>query len=272
MAIDMKGEIGGVKKVYIYGGAGILIVTIGVVYYRSKKTAAAAAANATTATVTDPAGNVCAALSPTSGYCPGSPQDLAYSGESGTPVGVDSSSDVGGQIIGYDQYGNPIYSGSGPTTNTGPGTFTNNAEWAQAAQTYLVDNEPSADPGAIGDALGAYIEGQPITAAQEQIVEQAIAFEGSPPVGGTNGNPPGIVTASGGTPPVTTTKVTVPRVVGDRVEDATSALSALGLASTFGTRKPNVPYWVTAQSPTAGTKVAAKSKVKLTISTKQPKG
>lgn len=198
------GKIGGIKKEYAYGAIAIGGIVIIVVYMRSKSQSSA---TNSTGTVTDPAGNVCAALSPSSGYCPGTPEDLAYAGNtatgSGGLVGSNSSSFVGGQIIGYDQYGNPIYSSNSGQGNVGPGTFTNNANWAQAAQSYLVENEPNADPGVIGAALGAYINGQPVTDAQRSIIEQAIAFEGAAPVVGTNGNPPGIVSmpSGGGNPP-----------------------------------------------------------------------
>lgn len=202
------GKIGGIKKEYAYGAIAIGGIVIIVVYMRSKSQSSA---TNSAGTVTDPAGNVCAALSPSSGYCPGTPEDLAYAGNtatgSGGLVGANNASYVGGQIIGYDQYGNPIYSSNSGQGNTGPGTFTNNASWAQAAQTYLIDNEPNADPGVIGAALGAYINGHAVTDAQRSIIEQAIAFEGSPPVAGTDGvHPPGIVQGSGGTgtpPPVT---------------------------------------------------------------------
>lgn len=185
------GKIGGVKKEYVYAGIAVAVVTLGVVYFRSKSSG-----SNSTGTVTDPAGNVCAALSPGSGYCPGTPEDLAYAGNtatgSGGLIGSDSSSFVGGQIIGYDQYGNPIYSSSSNQTGV-PGGFTNNAQWAQAAQQFLTDSDQNTNAETINDALGNYINGRPVTAAQRSIIQQAIAFEGMPPVGGTNGNPPGIV-------------------------------------------------------------------------------
>src|SRR5260370_42440857 len=100
MAIDLPGKdkIGGIKKEYVYIGGGLLLV-IGVVIVRSRN--AKAAASTSTGTVTDPAGNVCAAFNPVTGYCPGTPNDLANS----TLQGRNSASYVGGQIIGYDQYG-----------------------------------------------------------------------------------------------------------------------------------------------------------------------
>lgn len=189
-----KGTIGGLKKQYVYGGLAIGGVVIAVVYFRSKQQST----TNSTGTVTDPAGNVCAALSPSSGYCPGTPEDLAYAGNtatgSGGLVGSDSSSFVGGQIIGYDQYGNPIYSSNSGQGNTGPGTFSNNASWGQAALTAITDAEPNANPATILNALGLYENGEDVgTDANRSIILQAIALMGYPPVAGPNGNPPGII-------------------------------------------------------------------------------
>lgn len=196
-----KATIGGIKKQYVYAGGAVLVIVVGVVYFRSKSQSQA---TNSTGTVTDPAGNVCAALSPSSGYCPGTPEDLAYAGNtatgSGGLVGSDSSSFVGGQIIGYDQYGNPIYSSNSGQGNTGPGTFTNNANWTQAAITQLTNNDPNANPGTISAALALYINGEDVGSdANRSIVEQAIAVMGYPPVSGTSGNPPGIVQKNQGT-------------------------------------------------------------------------
>lgn len=196
-----NGKIGGFKKEYVYAAAGIGGIVLVAVYIRSKKQAA----SNTTGTVTDPAGNVCAALSPSSGYCPGTPEDLAYAGNtatgSGGLVGSNNASYVGGQIIGYDQYGNPIYSSNSGQGNTGPGSFTSNANWVQAAMTYIVDAEPNANPATILTALGLYTNGEDIkTDANRSIIEQAIAAMGYPPIAGKSGNPPGIVQGhTGGT-------------------------------------------------------------------------
>jgi hypothetical protein len=189
------GKIGGVKKEYVYAGVAVGGVLLVVVYMRSKSKAAA-----TGATVTDPAGNVCAALNPSSGYCPGSPQDLSYTGTGSTLAGSNSASYVGGQIIGYDQYGNPIYSSS--TSQTGvPGAYTNDAQWTQAALISLQQADPSTSSEIISAALGAYINGVAATSDQQSIIQQAIALQGFPPVGGQNGYPPSIKNAPAATTP-----------------------------------------------------------------------
>lgn len=197
MAINLNGKIGGVDKKYVAAGGVLVAGVLVIVYFRAKKQTSSASSS-TTGGVTDPAGNVCDALDPNSGYCPGTPQDTAY--QQSTLANTNAGSYVGGQVIGYDQYGNPIYSSS-PTQTGVPGGFTNNAEWAQASQAYLTTNEPNADPGIIGIALGLYINGQGVTADQQQIIEQAIAFEGLPPVGGPGGFPPSIKTVNTPPPP-----------------------------------------------------------------------
>jgi hypothetical protein len=261
-----KGTIGGIKKEYVYIGGGLVVIVFAAVYYRSKKQADTASA---TGNVTDPAGNVCTALDPNSGYCPGSQEDLAYqgTGASGSLVGQDSSSYVGGQIIGYDQYGNPIYS-SGPNQNTGPGSFTNNAAWSQAAIEYMQGIDSNVDASVIAAALGAYVNGEAVTADQKSLVEQAIAFENYPPVAGKDGYPPQIkdvhTVIKPITPPTTIKKPVAPKpkvtkilardvtVSWARVPNATGYIVQLsgravfdmgdGIEHTFGNLTPNHHY------------------------------
>ena len=91
--------------------------------------------------------------------------------------------------------GNYVQAGNvGGTSDAAPGpqqppAFTSNSGWSQAAHDYLV-NVGGGDPGVIGTALGLYITGQPLSDAQKQIIDSAIAFEGYPPVAGSNGFPP----------------------------------------------------------------------------------
>jgi hypothetical protein len=92
--------------------------------------------------------------------------------------------------------------GGGSGASTLPQTsqgFTSNSQWSQAAQDYLVANT-GGDAGVIGAALGVYIGGQPATAAQKTIIEQAIAFQGLPPVAGLAGFPPSIRDAAAPAP------------------------------------------------------------------------
>lgn len=267
-----KGTIGGMKKQYVYAGGAVLLVLVAVVYYRSKQQSAQAASSTTGNMVTDPAGNTCTALDPNSGYCPGTAEDLAYQGNTINPLGMDSASSVGGQIIGYDQYGDPIYS-QGPTSNTGPGTFTNNAEWAQAALQYMIQNEPSANATTISTALGAYVNGQPVTDAQKNICEQAIAFEGLPPVAGPNGNPPNFVQGSN-PPPTGGTKLNMKLTA--RYNSIDVSWSAIAGASGYKVSVYAAPKWnlVTSQGTNntqltfGNLKSKTKYKVNVTANTK----
>jgi LysM repeat protein len=159
------------------------VVVIGL--YRSHKNSQAKAAAAASSTTS---GTTASNLDPATGLPSGSPEDIAA-------------------LQGQSQYANTTaygYASGGYSTNT-TGTlqgFTSNSQWAQAAQEYLTNyTAGSADPSTIAAALGAYITGSYVTAAQHTIIEQAIAFEGAPPQSGTNGYPPSINT----TPPSTGT-------------------------------------------------------------------
>jgi hypothetical protein len=96
------------------------------------------------------------------------------------------------------------YGGGGssfPGGSTGSTGFTSNPQWAQAAEDYLVQNT-GANAAVTGNALGKYIVGSPVNDSDHSIINQAIAFEGIPPVPGADGFPPGIRTAPPeGTPP-----------------------------------------------------------------------
>jgi hypothetical protein len=77
---------------------------------------------------------------------------------------------------------------------------TTNAQWVQAAITQLTDE--GYDAQTVSAALGAYTEGQAVTAAQDTIIQAAIGIEGYPPDPGANGYPPSINesgTTGGGT-------------------------------------------------------------------------
>lgn len=184
--------MGETKKTTVYMiGAGLVLVG-GIAYYRSKKTAAAAAQAASVAqaggTTTDPA----------TGYPYGSAEDAAA-------LAAQANYNTGSGYAGYG-YGNQYpYSGGQPgTSQTG---FTDNASWAQAFETYATENL-NANAAVVGNALGKYLTGQPLTSDQISVVEQAIAFEGYPPQAGTNGFPPSYHNIpsgggnGGGTPPV----------------------------------------------------------------------
>lgn len=160
--------IGNTKKKTVYA-VGIGIVLVGAaVYYRNKQSAAAAQAASVAQAGTD-------TTDPATGYPYGSPEDAAaLNTQAGYYQSVDGS--AGG------------YYGGSPSPGQGTG-FISNAAWAQAYEEYAVNNIQS-DSTTVAAALGKYLTGQPLTQDQLNIVEQAIAFEGLPPIAGTNGYPP----------------------------------------------------------------------------------
>lgn len=174
----VKTPLGDVKKkTAMYAGIGGLGL-LGVVWYRNKQAASAAASSSSTSTGTDQG------TDPQTGYAYGSPEDIAALQQMG-------ASGLGGDY-GYPYSGGfPNPGGYNPNpTPTGPGTFTNNAEWAQYAEDYLA-NTVGGDAATIGNALGKYITGQPVDDTMVSVINQAIAFAGYPPIAGPNGNPPG---------------------------------------------------------------------------------
>jgi hypothetical protein len=102
--------------------------------------------------VTDPAGNICTAVDPATGYCPGTPEDTAAGG--------------GGSVS------------STPTT-----TITTNAQWVTAALSLLPGGASSANQVALANVLG----GIPVTSAQQQIFMEACTLV---PPGPPQGYPP----------------------------------------------------------------------------------
>lgn len=180
--------VGPVKK--SWAGAGILILAgvLAVAYYRHSRNAAAAAAGAA-----QPDPN---AIDPATGLSYAEEAAGIQAGDlagAGTPYGDTSG------IVGYGANGQPVYAdqvGYGPAP-----VFVNNTAWAQAAQSYLT-GQTGADAGTVAAALGAYLNGQPLTQAQASIVNQAIGFFGQPPQAGSNGYPPSLKMAepqTGGT-------------------------------------------------------------------------
>ena len=178
---------GGLKvKKNVAIGIGVAAVGIGAyAYYRNKQAQSTAQVDTG------------AQIDPQTGYPYGSQQDTAalaqLSGQ--TLPTANNASFVGGQIIGYDQYGNPIYGsgagGFGGSGFGGPGGFSSNAQWTQAAESLM----GSTGADAIAAALGKYLLGADLTEDQVTIVQQAIAAEGFPPVPGPNGFPPSYKTA-----------------------------------------------------------------------------
>lgn len=151
----------------VLGGVGIVIVLI--IRNRSSSGAAAAAG-----TATDPAGNT-GVIDPATGYVYGSTQDTAALQTSAAAGTADTSGTTAGTVGGQVANGPP---------------FTSNAAWSQYAVSVLQGN--GYDPGTLTAELGAYLDGQAVTAAQETDINAAVAVAGYPPVAGPNGMPPAI--------------------------------------------------------------------------------
>jgi hypothetical protein len=167
----------------------------------------------------------------------------------------------GGSGYGGYGYGGGGGGSTGTGTGSGPGgpPFGSNAAWATYVEGQLAG---VVDPVALSAAVGVYLTGRPATSDQESLIEQCIAIGGYPPVAGTNGNPPGIV-SGGGHPPGT---VAVPNVVGSNWSASLKAITAAGLKPSPAAKPSTAKDPVTGESPTAGTMVNAGSTVTLTSS------
>lgn len=151
---------------------GVWLVAFAVIYwYMVHKRAGSGGA-------TDPAGNV-GAIDPATGYVYGSPQDQAAlsGGSSGS-----SSSD-----------------GTSSSGSTVAGAYQDNNAWGRAAVNYLVGL--GQDPTSANEAIQQYLSSQPLTSAQQGLVNLAIQGLGPPPqLPGPTGTPvPPVVTPGGGT-------------------------------------------------------------------------
>jgi PASTA domain len=273
----------------------VYIVALGLVVYvfRSKLAGlTGSGAAATAATVTDPAGNTCAAVDPETGYCPGTSQDTAAlqaASTAATATPTTTSTGVAGGIA------------------SGTSTYSDNNAWGVAAISYL--QTVGIDGTDATNAIENYLNGVANTTAYQNDVNIAISALGPPPTvpptavntsGGTSGAAGAGTCATGftwsstqtgasgevpatngsgwcepspavsGTPPAAT--VTVPKVEGDQVDEAESTLTAAGLTAHLSSaRKSGTAYWVASQTPAAGKKVNKGSTVDLGITTTKPK-
>lgn len=131
-------------------------------------------------------------------------------------------------------YGNEgaVGTSQGITSGTPSGPpFSTNAQWSQYVLSYF---SASDNLQALTDAIGLYLAGQTVTAAQQALINDATAVAGPAPVSGPNGYPPSIKTA-GSTGGVTTTTTGTPapvlsggHVVSVNNNDATVAWNATG--------------------------------------------
>ncbi len=97
--------------------------------------------------------------------------------------------------VGDTGFNNPVPGASGSDTidNTTPGTITTNAQWVNDAATRLGDLY---DAQFVIATLGKYLDGQPLTHDEANLVRSAWAVSGHPPVG----DPPIILSQTTSTP------------------------------------------------------------------------
>jgi hypothetical protein len=201
--------VGSVPRVWVYGVGIGSVAMIGFLVYRKKKGAAAAVTAAAVPADTDTADSTDTGIDPAT--------DQPYASEYGSEYGGDPS--YGGV---YDpNTGGLIY----PTTGTTTAPITTNAAWAQQAETYA--EQVGVDPTALSAALGKFLTGGAVTADQQGLIQQAISWEGYPPVTGPAGYPPSIhvqpVTTPTPKPPVTTaTQTDIPNASFYPVHTATT--------------------------------------------------
>lgn len=245
--------------IVLVGAAGVG----GVLYWRWRKSQAAAASSVGSGVqmVTDPAGNQCQTLG-AYGYCPGTPEDIqaqdqaafgssVYGGAGYPGGGAGQYTDPNGNVCANPD---PI-TGLCPQTVTGTGqsAITTNAQWVQEVDSLF--------PG-YTQAVAMVLGGVPVTTAQKDQFLEAVGVFGQPP----QGYPTPIQTTDTPGQPGTPPKVTVPNVVGERVNPAESKLSAAGLTShTVPSRNPAHQYTVLSQNPKGGAKASKGSNVTLTI-------
>lgn len=275
--LDKIPGLGKVKNKWVLGGVFVAAAVGIVVFVRARKAASAAAAQATTAApasdtgqVTDPAGNVCTALDPDSGYCPGTAEDQSYYSEQESTLGDEGDAGTGGVsgtgTSGYDAAGYPVGSAAdlaweasqagGTGTGTGStGSPATNSDWVTEAV-----GELPGDAGTIQTALSSVLGGLTVTTAQKNLFEEAVGLLGRPP----GGYPTPIKTSDTSSQPGSTAgQATVPSVVGQTAGAAHNAIVAAKLKPVADAGQKDTAK-VTSTNPKGGTKVAQGSSVVIT--------
>ena len=168
-----------VPKSLAYGGGAVVFVLV-VMWYRNRKSNSSSSSTTTDQFPSD--GTV------------GDPTDpFSVDPVTGITYGNEAASTGGAFSFPATTTGTPIDGGGGGGSNnsgtpTGP-PFSTNDQWSQYVIQYFSD-QSVVDIGAFTDAIGLYLNGTPITSAQAQFVQDAIAVGGTPPVSGPNNRPP----------------------------------------------------------------------------------
>lgn len=272
--------VGTVPKKAAAGGVAVVGVLVVVYYARKRKAATAAPGAAATATdqyppdgtsgnpqdpySTDPAtgqtyGDEAAGSGGTFGAFGTGGVDsgtFPWDGTTGNPSDPFSLDPGTGTTYGNEGGGG----GSGAVTPGGP-PFANNSAWENWAVQQLQVNDPGINLGDLTTALGLYLGGQPVSAAQKTLIFNARGAAGDPPVAGPNGYPPNVRTngSTGGK----TAEVTVPSVIGQPQEAAYAILTEAHLKPSGSKVIPGKTIYVVSQSPAPGRHAEPGSVVRL---------
>lgn len=249
---DIKTPFGNVPKPVVYisilaGGGALVYATV-----KKKNKAKAAATSASTTANT--AANMYGYGSSSYAYGYGTGvSPYGYGAYNYEPYGYGYGPEGLGAYGGEGLYGYGYYNSGVPVEV--PQQATTNAQWSQAAVSAL--SAAGWTQQQVLSALGPYLQGQGVSQSQAEIIDAAIAAEGYPPVEGTGGYPPAIKTSGGGGGGQNSGTVPVPNVVGLSQVQAAQVLNSSGLK--FSGSKETGPkgtvYYVTSESPKAGTQV-----------------
>lgn len=151
----------------------------------------------------------------------------ASSGDVAAAAETDPGYEDGGTIPAVDGATDWYGSGTSPTgdtTSSTPQALTTNAQWTVMATDRLLAVDAASGPD-IAAALGNYLNGRPLSAAQQSIVNAAIAYAGYPPVGSH-------VVVPGGNTDITVAPSGL-RVIGQSANAITLSWSAVAGASFY---------------------------------------
>ena len=232
------------NKPLFFGTLGVIGIA-SVLYFRHKQAAQGAIANAASVSgsVTDPDGNTCAVLNPSTGFCPGTPSDLAAMQQSQGFVG----DPFGGGTFGT---GNQDSGGPNPSPGSGQDLTTKEA-WVQAAESVL----PNGQSATVRNALLGVLGGLTVSQQERDIFLEAVGVLGDPP--GGYPKPIKVKDTKGQPGP---SKVTVPNVIGKHYAQAAMVITHAGLKPERLEKNVGI---VGVEEPHAGNHVSKGSVVKL---------
>lgn len=166
--------VGPVKGQYVIAGGAVVVVIVGVTWYRHRNASAAAAAASpvnATATPVD------------SGYTAVDTSGAGYGGGGTYPSG--GGYPYPNSYNGYCPYGQDVYGNCLPaptsTPSTTGGVYTTNNDWATAAETALENAGVGLSVSTM--AISRVLGGLSVTPPQKDIFLQAIGLLGQPPQG-----------------------------------------------------------------------------------------